>query len=72
LRQVGVVSMSKQGQQRVYDLNLDQLRPVAEWVLSFERHWEHQLERIRVKAEQRARAASEKSAAPTTPKKGAS
>lgn len=72
LRQVGIVSMSKQGQQRVYDLNLDQLRPVAEWVLSFEKHWEHQLDRIRAKAEQRAREASNQSAPSTTPKKGAS
>ena len=54
LRQVGIVSVSKQGQHRVYELNLEQLRPVADWVKAFERHWEHQIDRIRAKAERRA------------------
>jgi DNA-binding transcriptional ArsR family regulator len=54
LRQLGVVSVSKQGQQRLYDLNPDQLRPIYDWVKALERHWEHQLDRIRVRAERRA------------------
>ena len=41
LRQVGLVSVEKQGQQRIYELNLDQLRPVYDWVKTFEQHWEH-------------------------------
>src|SRR5580658_8037207 len=47
LRAVGIVSVSKQGQSRIYQLNLDQLRPVYDWVKLFERHWERQLDRIR-------------------------
>jgi DNA-binding transcriptional ArsR family regulator len=54
LRHLGVVSVSKHGQQRVYDLNPDQLRPVCDWVKALERHWERQLDRIRARAERRA------------------
>jgi len=54
LRAVGIVAVSKQGQRRVYELNPDQLRPVYDWVKTFERHWEHQLDRIRERAERRA------------------
>jgi DNA-binding transcriptional ArsR family regulator len=54
LREVGIVSVSKQGQRRLYELNLDQLRPVYDWVKTFERHWERQLDRIRARAERRA------------------
>ena len=53
LREVGIVSVSKHGQQRVYALNHDQLRPVYDWVKTFEQHWEHQLDRIRARAERR-------------------
>ncbi len=54
LREAGLVSVSKQGQQRVYELNLDPLRPVYDWVKTFEQHWERQLDRIKAKAERRA------------------
>jgi DNA-binding transcriptional ArsR family regulator len=54
LRAAGLVSVSKQGQHRVYELNLDQLRPVRDWVKTFDRYWEHQLDRIRARAEGRA------------------
>ena len=54
LREVGLVSVSKQGQSRVYEVNHEQLRPVYDWVKAFERHWDHQLDRIRARAEKRA------------------
>jgi DNA-binding transcriptional ArsR family regulator len=54
LRKVGLVSVSKQGQSRIYELNGDRLRPVYDWVKTFGRHWEHQLDRIRERAERRA------------------
>src|SRR5580704_8465722 len=54
LREVGIVSVTKQGQRRVYELNLDELRPVYDWIKTFERHWERQLDRIRARAERRA------------------
>lgn len=58
LREVGLVTVSKQGQSRVYEVNHEQLRPIYDWVKTFERHWDHQLERIRMRAEQRALAQS--------------
>ena len=69
LRAVGIVSVSKQGQSRIYQLNLDQLRPVYDWVKLFERHWERQLDRIRERAERRAVELSDTSGR-ATPKKG--
>ncbi len=54
LRKVGIVSVSKQGQHRVYVVNFDRLRPVYDWIKTFERHWSHQLDRIRARAEARA------------------
>jgi DNA-binding transcriptional ArsR family regulator len=56
LRAAGLVSVNKQGQQRVYELNVDPLRPVYDWVKAFEQHWDHQLDRIKSRAEQRAMA----------------
>jgi DNA-binding transcriptional ArsR family regulator len=56
LRKVGIVSVTKQGQHRVYVLNLDRLRPIYDWVKTFERHWERQLDRIKARAEARAQA----------------
>jgi DNA-binding transcriptional ArsR family regulator len=54
LRDVGIVSVTKQGQSRLYELNHDQLRPIYDWVKTFEQHWDRQLERIRARAERRA------------------
>lgn len=56
LRAVGVVSVTKKGKSRVYDLNPERLRPVQEWVKTLERYWDRQLDRIRERAEQRAAA----------------
>ena len=71
LRQAGLVKVSKQGQQRVYELNLEQLRPVYDWVKTFEQHWERQLDRIKAKAERRALALLNSSER-TSSKKGSS
>src|ERR1700722_10328653 len=69
LREVGIVSVSRQGQSRVYAVNHDQLRPVYEWAKSFEQHWDRQLDRIRARAERQALAQA-KTAGQTTRKKG--
>jgi DNA-binding transcriptional ArsR family regulator len=55
LRQVGIVSVTKQGQQRFYQLDAEQLKPVHDWVKAFERLWGNQLDRIKLRAEQKAR-----------------
>jgi DNA-binding transcriptional ArsR family regulator len=54
LREVGIVTVTKFGKSRIYDLNLDQLRTIQDWVQALEKHWERQLDRIRARAEQRA------------------
>jgi DNA-binding transcriptional ArsR family regulator len=71
LREVGIVTVTKLGKSRVYDLNLDQLRTVQDWVQTLEKHWGHQLDRIRARAEERASGSSSSPELPTT-KKGTS
>jgi DNA-binding transcriptional ArsR family regulator len=54
LRKVGVVTMVKRGQHRMYRLNAAQLKPVHDWVKTFERYWTHQLSQIKERAERKA------------------
>ena len=63
LRKVGLVSVSKQGQQRLYRLNPEELKPVYDWVKEFERFWENQADRIKGRAERMARERAASSAA---------
>jgi DNA-binding transcriptional ArsR family regulator len=71
LRKVGVVAVTKQGKQRVYTLEADKLKTVHDWVEAFEALWGHQLDRIKKRAEHRAR---EQTGSPTPlePRKGRS
>jgi DNA-binding transcriptional ArsR family regulator len=57
LKKVGLVSERRVGRQRVYRLNGEQLKPIHDWVKSFERFWTHQLEQIKARAEKKAREA---------------
>jgi DNA-binding transcriptional ArsR family regulator len=59
LRKVGVVAMTKQGKQRVYNLEAETLKTVHDWVKAFEQLWGHQLHRIKQRAEHRAREQTE-------------
>ena len=54
LRKVGVVSVVKRGQHRMYRLNAAELKPVHDWVKTFERYWTHQLDQIKERAERKA------------------
>ena len=71
LRKVGVVAVIKQGKQRVYNLEAEKLKTVHDWVKAFEELWSHQLDRIKERAEQRAREQAE-SPTPLKPRKGQS
>jgi DNA-binding transcriptional ArsR family regulator len=51
LRKVGVVTVSKRGPLRLYRLNAKELKPVHDWVKTYEHFWTHQLDRIRERAE---------------------
>jgi DNA-binding transcriptional ArsR family regulator len=54
LRKVGVVTVVKRGQHRLYRLQAAQLKPVHDWVKTYERYWTHQINRIKERAEQKA------------------
>ena len=54
LREVGLVSVRGRGQQRLYKLNADRLKPIHDWVRTFEQFWDHQLDRIKQRAERKA------------------
>lgn len=54
LRTVGIVSVTKQGQQRLYQLEAAQMKPVYDWIKSYERFWSHHLDRIKARAERKA------------------
>ena len=51
LRAVGLVSASKRGRFRLYHLNAEELKPVHDWVKTYERFWTHHVDRIKARAE---------------------
>ena len=55
LRKVGLVTVRKQGQHRLYQLNAEELKPVHDWVKNFERFWSHHVDRIKERAERIAK-----------------
>lgn len=54
LRQVGLVTATSLGRRRVYRLEARELKAVHEWVKTYERFWEGQLDRIKERAERSA------------------
>jgi DNA-binding transcriptional ArsR family regulator len=60
LRQVGIVSVSKDGQHRMYRLNGGELKAVYDWSKTFEKFWTHQLSRIKLRAERIAKEQAKK------------
>ena len=53
LREVDLVNVREDGRMRWYSLNADELKPVHDWVQTFERFWSHQLQSIKKIAESR-------------------
>jgi DNA-binding transcriptional ArsR family regulator len=51
LRDVGLVEARREGRNILYRTNASGLRPLHEWAGAFERHWRHQLGRIKQRAE---------------------
>lgn len=54
LRKVGIVSVTKQGQLRLYRLEPKELKPLHDWVKKYERFWTQHFESIRERAERKA------------------
>src|ERR1700744_166730 len=55
LREVGLVHVRRNGRHRMYRTNAEAIRPLHEWTGTFERYWQHQLNRIKERAEANAR-----------------
>src|SRR5262245_15141421 len=55
LREVGIVTVTRRGRSRLYRLDAKELKPVHDWVKTYERFWSHQLDRIKEAAERNAR-----------------
>src|SRR5580658_6688578 len=48
---LGLVRMRCQGRQKLYRTNAEAIRPLHEWAGTFERYWQHQLNRVKERAE---------------------
>ncbi|HEX5837441.1 MAG TPA: metalloregulator ArsR/SmtB family transcription factor [Anaerolineales bacterium] len=46
LKQVGLVSERRVGRQRLYKVNPQQLKPIFDWVMPFERFWNERFDRL--------------------------
>jgi DNA-binding transcriptional ArsR family regulator len=53
LRDVGLVHVRRDGRQKLYRTNADAIRPLHEWAGQFERYWQHQLKRVKERAEEK-------------------
>jgi DNA-binding transcriptional ArsR family regulator len=51
LRDVGLVHMRSEGRQKFYRTNAHAIKPLHEWTSTFERYWQHQLNRVKERAE---------------------
>ncbi len=52
LRNVGLVTMRRDGRRTLYRTNADTLRTIHDWCGMFARHWRGQLRRIKTHAEE--------------------
>ena len=53
LKDVGLVSVRRDGRHMLYRTNAEAIRPLHEWTSTFERLWRHQLQRIKERAEEK-------------------
>ena len=51
LRRVGLVHVRRHGRHMLYRTNAEAIRPLHEWTKTFERLWQHQLNRVKERAE---------------------
>ena len=58
LKDVGLVRVRRAGRQMFYSTNAGAIRPLHEWTKTFERYWQHQLYRIKERAEAKTKAAN--------------
>jgi len=46
LKKVGLVRERREGRQRLYRINMEKLKPIHDWVTSFERYWSESFDRL--------------------------
>jgi len=51
LLDVGLVGVRRDGRSMLYRVNADAIRPLHDWTSTFERFWQHQLNRVKERAE---------------------
>ncbi|MGH9714961.1 MAG: ArsR/SmtB family transcription factor [Candidatus Acidiferrales bacterium] len=51
LKDVGLVRVRRDGRRKLYRVNAEAIRPLHEWTKTFERFWQHQLQRVKEIAE---------------------
>ncbi len=52
LRQVGLVDVREEGRQRIYRVNGRSLKPIHDWVTTYERSWAERFDRLDVLLEE--------------------
>jgi len=60
LKEVGVVNVRGSGRHRIYSVNGERLKPVHDWVQTFEKFWKHQLQSIKKLAEEKMKSQGSK------------
>jgi DNA-binding transcriptional ArsR family regulator len=61
LLETGLVQVRRDGRHMLYRTNAEGIRPLHEWAGQFERFWQHQLIRVKERAEQKYQPGKEKS-----------
>jgi|HubBroStandDraft_2_1064218.scaffolds.fasta_scaffold1573998_1 DNA-binding transcriptional ArsR family regulator len=59
LRDVGLVHMRRNGRHKLYRTNAHAIQPLHQWAETFERYWTHQLNRVKERAEAKAKRIAE-------------
>lgn len=67
LRDVGLVHVRRVGRHKFYRTNAEAIRPLHEWTAMFEKFWDHQLHRIKERAEERAAGTTDEARSKSNP-----
>jgi DNA-binding transcriptional ArsR family regulator len=59
LRRVGLVHVRRNGRHKLYRTNAEAIKPLHEWTRTFERFWQHQLQRVKERAEEKAQSGNQ-------------
>lgn len=46
LKKVGLAQERREGRQRLYRINAEQLKPIHDWIMPFERYWSENFDRL--------------------------